>query len=167
MTFMKFLSAHFASSRVFPHYFFDYKSLMSKFCAKRKKVHAVLIFKCWTRKTVIHPGKIFFDLNWFTSNFKKEYISFLFNYSLYVLTTDSGFISLWCFLLKDVTSNQKVSVKTWKSGTSKNPFPNVSLGKFQRLVGDVCPSLESNRTEFSFQLTMLILFVLIDVLHYA
>lgn len=38
----------------------------------------------------------------------------------------------------------------------KNPFLNVSLGKFQKLVGDICPSLESSRTEFSFKLTILI-----------
>ena len=116
---MKFLSAHLASSRVFPHYFLDYRSLTSKFCAKSMRGSCCINLQVWNKKnSLIHLGKIFFDLISLLLTVRKN-IFFLFNYSLYVLTADSDVISLWCFLLKYVTSNQKVSLKIWKSSTSK------------------------------------------------
>lgn len=60
---MKLVSAHFASARVFPHYFLDYKSPMSKFCAKSMRGSCCINLKVWNKKnSLICLGKIFFDL---------------------------------------------------------------------------------------------------------
>lgn len=111
-------------------------SLTSKFYANSMKGLYCVNRQVWNkRNSLICIGKMFFGLIGLLPTVRKS-VFFLFNYVLYMLSADSGVISLsgaFCWNILLIT--RKYPSKLENLALQKS-IPNGSLGNFQRHVED-------------------------------